>query len=126
MAKNIGLKLKPMSVRVTFVAFALFLLFAALSSFGVLTGVLDRSFDLILGVAAALVIFTEVGLSQVWKSRGKDVDILGLIGIIAGVTVLITIVLEFVNITTLSSILNPIQGFIFGVLVVSFFVEAFR
>ena len=121
---NFGLKLKPMSVKVTFIAFALFLLFAALASFNVID--LTDNFDVILGVTAVIVIFTEVGLSAAFKSRGRSLDVLGLIGLIAGIITLTTVALEFVEINALSNVLNPIQGLVFGVLVVSFMIEAFR
>lgn len=123
MANNsLGLKLKPMSVRIAFIAFALFLLFAALASFGVVD--LTASNLLVLKVAATLIIFTEVGFAAAFKSRGKSVDFLGLIGIVAGILILATLVLEFF--TLVPVVLAGIQGVVFGVLVVTFFIEAFR
>jgi len=122
--KNFGLKLKPLSIRVTFIAFALFLLFAAAASFGLFD--LTNLFDVILGVAAVAVIFTEVGIAAAFRSRGRSVDFLGLIGLVAGIITLTTVALEFVAIPALSGVLNPIQGLVFGVLTVSFILEAFR
>ena len=127
MANKFNFKLKPMSIRLTFIAFAVFLLFAALSSFGIVN--LTNTFDLILGTTAALVIFIEVGLAQIYKTKGKSLDALGLIGVIAGIITLTTIILEFASIGSGSGILtalNGIQGLVFGVLVVSFFVETFK
>jgi len=117
-----GLNLKPLSVRLTFIAFALFLAFAAFASFGLFD--LTNTFDLILGVTAVLVIFVEAGLAAAFRSRGRTLDVIGLVGITAGVITLVTIVLEFMAVN--APVLNGIQGVVFGVVTVSFFIEAFR
>jgi len=121
---NIGLKLKPTSIRLAFIAFAIFLLFATLAKFNVwdLTGMTS----LVLSVFAAVIIFSEVGLAQAFKTKGKSVDMLGAIGLIAGSIIIITVIFELFQNSQVLAILNPIQGLVFAVLVVSFFIEAFR
>ena len=119
---NTTLKLKPLSIRIAIIVFALFLLFSALAAFGIID--LTPQNLVVLKVAAALIIFIEIGFVSVWKTRGKSLDTLSLLGMIAGIIVLITVILGFFGISV--AILNPIQGIVFGVLVISFFVEAMR
>ena len=114
--------MKPLSLRITFIVFALFLFFAALAAFGLID--LTTQNLTILNVAAVLIVFIEIGLVQAFRSRGKSVDLLGLIGLIAGIIVLVTIMLGFLNVTV--AVLNPIQGLVYGALVVSFVVESIR
>lgn len=120
--KQPGLKMKKGSIRLAIVVFALFLLFAALASFGVVD--LTEWNQAILTVAAALIIFVEVGLASVIKKKGKGIDIFSFLGIVAATIVLITLALQWMGIAV--AVLEGIQGIVFAVLVVSFIIEAFR
>lgn len=114
------LKLKPWSIRIIFLAFALLLLFSSLAAFGVVDLTL-QSYN-VLAVASAIIIFVEVGLASVFKN--KKIDVLSSIGVISALIILITVVFGLMG--TTFAVLNGIQGVVFAVLVVSFVIEAMR
>ncbi len=118
----VNVKLKPRSVMLAILAFAILMAITALASFGLWDFTTQNL--LVLKVFASLIIFTEVGLATIFKKGQRNIDVLGLVGLIAGVTILVTIILEFFG--TVLPILSGIQGIVFAVLTVSFLVEAFR
>ncbi len=117
-------KLKSNSVRIAIVAFALFLLLNALSSFGVIP--ISGVGDLLLSFTAAIIMIMEVGLVRIFGgvSNGKrGMDLLNAFGIISAILVLVITSLGAMDITF--AILDAIKGYVFAIMFVSFTIEAF-
>jgi len=114
-------KLKDVSIRLAVIAFAVFLALAAISNLG-LVDIPDQS-NLILSLAAILIVFTEIGLVNIIQKKGKGVDFFGAFGLVAGVVLLITLGLELAGI--IYAPLEGIRGLIFAVMAGSFLIETF-
>lgn len=125
MAKDkLKLRLKSNSVKVAIVTFALFLLFSALAAFSIID-LTPHNYN-ILVVAATVIIFMEVGAIQAFKTKGKNLDFFGVLGLLAGVVMLITLGLTLSGVEgTFLTALKGVQGIVFGVLTISFFIETF-
>ena len=121
MAKKI-VKLQNTSIKIAMFVFAIILLGFALASFG-LFDITDQN-KMIMTVAAAVIIFTEVGfVKSMLRGKMPKTDIFGLLGIIAGLVVIITLVLDLLGGGL--AFLDSIRGFVFVVIAVSFFIETF-
>ena len=122
MAQDKIVKLKPTSVRVGIVALAAWLLITAAAKSGLFID-LTEYLDTMLTFAGVAIIFIEVGLGQVLKKRGKGLDMWGMIGLLAGLLMTLSFILQIFGIT--STFLDSIQSFIFIGLGIGFFIEAF-
>lgn len=125
MAKEkLKLRLKSNSVKVAIVTFALFLLFSSLAAFSIID-LTAHNYNILI-VASTVIIFMEVGAVQAFKTKGKSIDFFGVLGLLAGVVMLLTLGLTLSGVEgTFLTALKGVQGIVFGVLTISFFIETF-
>lgn len=126
MGNEPSLKLKGWSIKVALAVFTLFMVSGSLAYFGIidLTGYQKQ----ILDVAAVMIVFIEIGLIGIIRSKGKKgLDFFSALGLFSGLFILSSLTLEFFGVSgNFITNMNGVKGVVYAVLVIDFIVEMFR
>jgi len=122
MAQKI-VKMEPLSLKLTAIAFAIILFILGLAGVGAdYFGLSDNIINIVM-LIAVIIFFNEIHIMSILKKRGKGLGLVTSIELIIGALVALSVILGIVGVEW--SLLIPFQGWMAMIFGLGFFIETF-